>query len=167
MEAVEIKLYVGTYGKYNNGSIEGAWMTLNDYSDKNEFLEACKELHSDEEDPEFMYQDHEGMPSSWYDESGVDERLWDLFDLPEHEQKAVMVYQASTGYDLEQCLDNADNIRYFEDGEQESTFADLHFDAAEAADNYSYLKVDYDQWLRDNYTEVEYEGDIYYVETNC
>ena len=53
-----IKIYVGTYHKYNNGSIDGAWINVTDL-DKEEFLEKCQELHQDEEDPEFMYQDWE------------------------------------------------------------------------------------------------------------
>ena len=55
----EVKIYVGTYAKYNNGSIFGEWLTLGDYSDLEEFYEACRELHKDEEDPEFMFQDFE------------------------------------------------------------------------------------------------------------
>ena len=41
----EAKVYVGTYAKYNNGSLFGAWLDLSDYSDKEEFYEACRELH--------------------------------------------------------------------------------------------------------------------------
>ena len=47
---VEPAVYVGTYRKYNNGSLYGAWMHLSDYSDYDEFGEACRELHKDEED---------------------------------------------------------------------------------------------------------------------
>ena len=36
------KVYVGTYGKYNNGSLFGAWLDLSDYADKEEFYEACR-----------------------------------------------------------------------------------------------------------------------------
>ena len=55
----EASVYVGTYGKYNNGSLFGAWLDLSDYADKEEFYEACRELHKDEEDAEFMFQDYE------------------------------------------------------------------------------------------------------------
>ena len=40
-------LIVGTYAKYNNGSLSGAWLDLSDYSDKEEFYEAClKQLYT-------------------------------------------------------------------------------------------------------------------------
>ena len=58
----EAKVYVGTYAKYNNGSLFGAWLDLSDYSDKEEFYEACRELHKDEEDAEYMFQDWENVP---------------------------------------------------------------------------------------------------------
>lgn len=51
----EARIYVGTYAKYNEGSIFGKWLDLSDYSDSEEFYEACRELHKDEEDPELMF----------------------------------------------------------------------------------------------------------------
>lgn len=56
------RVYVGTYHKYNNGSIKGGWLNLADYNTHNDFLNACRRLHKDETDPEFMIQDTEGMP---------------------------------------------------------------------------------------------------------
>ena len=47
------QVYVGTYAKYNNGNLYGKWIDLTDYSDSEEFYQACKELHADEADPEF------------------------------------------------------------------------------------------------------------------
>ncbi|SNV41472.1 Antirestriction protein [Chryseobacterium taklimakanense] len=58
----EIQVYVGTYKKYSEGSIFGKWLLLSDYSDFQDFHEAIKELHSDEDDPEYMYQDYEISP---------------------------------------------------------------------------------------------------------
>jgi len=54
-----VQIYVGTYAKYNNGSIYGAWLKLEDYSDYEELQNAMRNLHKDEEDPEFMFQDYE------------------------------------------------------------------------------------------------------------
>lgn len=56
------KVYVGTYRKYNNGSITGAWIDLAKCGTYEAFLKKCKEVHDDERDPEFMIQDCENMP---------------------------------------------------------------------------------------------------------
>lgn len=52
-------IYVGTYKKYNEGSLFGEWLNLSDYSDFEELQEAMIELHKDEQEPEFMFQDYE------------------------------------------------------------------------------------------------------------
>ena len=81
----QVQVYVGTYGKYNNGSIEGKWLDVSDYSDKEEFLEACAELHEDEEDPEFMFQDIEAPEylSHLISESHIDDELWEALEAVE------------------------------------------------------------------------------------
>lgn len=56
------RVYVGTYGKYNAGSIAGKWVDLSDFKNYDQFVKACAEVHKDERDPEFMIQDYEGMP---------------------------------------------------------------------------------------------------------
>lgn len=86
------KIYVGTYAKYNNGSLQGEWLKLDDYKDKDEFLSACQELHKDEQDPELMFQDHEGIPEGMIKESWVDDRLWDWMALDANEQEVVQAY---------------------------------------------------------------------------
>lgn len=68
------KVYVGTYGKYNSGSLSGGWLDLADYKSYSEFLAACHRLHKNERDPEFMIQDSEGFPDGldcmeWISES--------------------------------------------------------------------------------------------------
>mgnify|MGYP003640216506 FL=1 len=54
-----LQVYVGTYNKYNEGSIFGKWIDLSNYSHLNDFYKDIGELHKDEEDPEFMFQDYE------------------------------------------------------------------------------------------------------------
>ena len=34
------RIYVGTYGKYASGSIAGRWLNLEDYADRDAFLDA-------------------------------------------------------------------------------------------------------------------------------
>lgn len=65
------RIYVGTYAKYNDGSIDGKWIDIPDYNTYEEFVDACRELHSDENDPEFMVQDYENFPRKWYHEGGL------------------------------------------------------------------------------------------------
>ena len=56
------KVYVGTWAKYNRGSIAGGWLALNECKDYQAFLRKCKALHRSERDPEFMIQDTEDFP---------------------------------------------------------------------------------------------------------
>lgn len=86
------RIYVGTYGKYNDGSLKGEWVDLSDFNDRDEFLEYCAELHGDEGDPEFMFQDWENIPDGMVGESFVDEHLWDWmrYDYDDDIKKAVM-----------------------------------------------------------------------------
>lgn len=69
-------VYVGTYAKYNAGSLAGKWMRLNDYKDKADFIKACNELHKDEEEPELMFQDWQNVPSWMITESSIDGEIW-------------------------------------------------------------------------------------------
>jgi antirestriction protein len=87
------RVYVGTYAKYNNGSIKGAWLDLEDYVDHAEFIEACKKLHANEADPELMFQDFEGFPKAFYGESHIDPALWDWLELDEDDRELLAVYQ--------------------------------------------------------------------------
>lgn len=100
------RVYCGTYGKYNRGSIAGAWLTLSDYSDFDEFLTACRDLHSDETAPDYMFQDFESMPGvsgepclddirKWYD------RADELSELSDDEIEAVFAYWGEVYNDAE------------------------------------------------------------------
>lgn len=87
MEAVilsEARVYVGTYNKYNNGSLFGKWLDLSDYSGKDEFLEACRELHEDEQDPELMFQDIENIPEALISESWLSDKFFEFRDAIEN-----------------------------------------------------------------------------------
>jgi antirestriction protein len=87
------RIYVGTYAKYNAGSIAGAWIDLEKYADREAFLEACGQLHKDESDPELMFQDYEGFPKAFYSESSITDALWDWLELDEDDQKLLAAYQ--------------------------------------------------------------------------
>lgn len=90
------RVYVGTYKKYNNGNLSGGWLDISDYSDEEEFLDACNELHKDERNPEFMFQDWENIPAGCITESYIDEMIFDLVketsDFDETEMRAFPVW---------------------------------------------------------------------------
>lgn len=89
-------LYVGTYRKYNNGDLSGMWIDLVSCGDYDTFCEVCRELHKDEEDPEYMYQDCDNLPEQWYSESGINEDTFDRIiewaELDEDEREAYEAY---------------------------------------------------------------------------
>ena len=87
LEKLQPAVYVGTWEKYNNGSIDGAWLKLQDFEDADEFYQKCKELHNDEDDPEFMIQDFENMPTGFSKNEDIKEAYEKLevinnIDLP-------------------------------------------------------------------------------------
>ncbi len=56
------RVYVGTYGKYNRGSLNGGWVSLLECKSHADFLRKCRALHRGEHDPEYMIQDVEDFP---------------------------------------------------------------------------------------------------------
>lgn len=56
------RVYVGTYGKYNRGSLKGGWVSLLECKSHGDFLRKCRALHRGERDPEYMIQDVEDFP---------------------------------------------------------------------------------------------------------
>lgn len=88
-------VYVGTYGKYNGGSLDGMWVDLTTFSDYDEFIEFCEAIHSDEDDPELMFQDYENFPKQWYDEFIYEDefdKIIEYANLSDNEQEAVDAY---------------------------------------------------------------------------
>ena len=72
------RVYVGTWGKYNDGNLDGAWVELSDFDSYEDFLDYAAELHKDEYSPEFMYQDWESVPNGWISNYNLDERIFNL-----------------------------------------------------------------------------------------
>jgi antirestriction protein len=115
------RVYVGTYAKYNNGSIKGEWLDLEDYSDRESLLEACAKVHADESDPEFMFQDWEGVPKAFSSESSLSDTLFEWLALDERERAAFGVYADCIGGDA-----SVDSFReaYQGTADSESEFAE-------------------------------------------
>ena len=73
----EPSLYVGTYGKYNEGSLRGLWIDLTSFRYYDEFINFCKAIHADEYDPELMAQDYECFPRDFYHEGFISQEDFD------------------------------------------------------------------------------------------
>jgi antirestriction protein len=86
------RIYVGTFAKYAAGSLGGAWVDPDHFSDLGDFLAHCRALHSDEADPEFMFQDTEGLPPCLVSESSIDPRTWDFLALDDCEAERVAAF---------------------------------------------------------------------------
>lgn len=91
-----MKVYVNTYAKYNLTNHNGIDLDPEDFSDKDEFLEACQEFHGEGEH-EFMFQDHEDIPAKYINESFISDGLWDEFiPLDDAEREICQLYWDNT-----------------------------------------------------------------------
>lgn len=94
---IEIKLYVGTFRKYNEGSVFGDWITLTEFDNLKDFYNECRALHKDEEDPEFMFQDWEVNTSilkPFIRESWIDKDIFKYIKYLEEADNSLEVYEA-------------------------------------------------------------------------
>lgn len=139
-------VYVGTYSTYSNGSIEGAWIDLAGH-DAESFAEACAELHEDEEDAEFMFQDYEDFPEIFYSESHLDERLWEYLALDDDEQEIVSAFLDCFG-DTNNIFNNAQEA-YLGSWNSDADFTyDQFMECNEIPDHLSNY-IDFEQVERD------------------
>ena len=112
----EARIYVGTYAKYNEGSLRGKWIDLSECYDHDEFIEVCHELHQDEEEPEYMFQDWENIPDSLIDESNLEENFFELRDeldrLNDTEKEAFWTW--AEGNNIKLTQDAYDLVKSFQ-----------------------------------------------------
>lgn len=106
VEMTHPAVYVGTYKKYNNGSLFGEWVDLTKFATYEDFMRYIRKLHKDERDPEFMMQDFEGYPREWYYEGGMSKETfdkireyWDAFDGDDVKRAAYEAYVDYMGDD--------------------------------------------------------------------
>ena len=157
-------VYVGTYAKYNEGSIFGMWIDLVKCGDFDTFQEVCHNLHADEVDPELMYQDYENFPSAWYSESGIDEdtfdRIIEFADLDDDERDAFEAFSDAFGNN---CIASF-RERYMGQWDSEKDFAEHIVDECYNLDDMmghlaSYF--DYEAYARDLFIDDFYFTDGY------
>jgi antirestriction protein len=96
-------------------------MDLSDYSGREEFYDACRELHNDEKDPELMFQDWENIPSTLIGESWLSDNIFEVVEaisnLSETWQEAFFIWLGNSSRDIA-SEDIHDLILSFEDDYQ-------------------------------------------------
>lgn len=107
-------IYVGTYGKYNSGSLEGAWVDLTNFGSYEEFVQYIRNLHKNERDPEFMFQDYEYIPKIFISESHIDPRFWDFMNDTEHSY-AIKEAVADNVSDVDEYFNQIEDITVYPD----------------------------------------------------
>lgn len=103
-ESGSVGLYVGTWHKYNCGSLNGRWWYLCNYASLEDLLDDIADYHNDEHDPEFMVQDWDNLPygvtASDMGECLDVRRLEMLFELAESDEKELVEDFLGTGESL-------------------------------------------------------------------
>ena len=112
-DASGVGVYVGTYKKYNEGSLFGMWIDLEKCSDAEEFFEVCRELHKDETDPELMFQDYQGFPEELYHESMTEEDIAKILEyvaLSDDDKEMLEAFCECYGGDASD-IDDIESVR--------------------------------------------------------
>lgn len=88
------RIFVTTCAKYASGNGFGMYLDVEDYKNYDDFMAACRKLHEDEESPEFMFTDFDGIPEPFISEFNIDERLWEYISMTYevHDHHALAVY---------------------------------------------------------------------------
>jgi antirestriction protein len=156
-------IYVGTYRKYNEGSIFGEWIDLDKISDYEELLEVCHKLHSDEDDPEFMVQDYQNFPRDFYSEC-LDEDDFDkikaYLELGDKKEAYEAYVDATGDDDIERFL-----ARYEGEWDSEEEFAEHFVEECypEIADSTLGQYFDYQRFARDLFYDYTYwDGHVFH-----
>ena len=122
-------VYVGTYHKYNCGSLYGAWVDLESFHNEKELMEFLYRLHADEAEPEFMVQDYMNFPRRFYSESMNEHdfaELYEWLNLDEEEREMCEEYweeideSASVDEIADRLVYSGDSNEYFDELAEEA-----------------------------------------------
>lgn len=169
----EIQIYVGTYKKYNDGSLFGKWLKLADYSSIAELYEAMRELHKDEHDPEFMFQDYE-MPALFeqlnlISEGYISSNIYSVLETLENSDYSIEVLSAYVecfGYhvkSIEELVENVSESYQGEFNDDEDFTENLLSETGCIPDNLpSYIYIDWKSTARDIMMDYSASNDHYF-----
>ncbi|WP_430827203.1 antirestriction protein ArdA [Chryseobacterium indologenes] len=155
----DFQIYVGTYGKYNSGSIYGEWLQLSNYSSYDELLEAMRELHQDEDDPEFMIQDYECseffIKQKLISESHLSADIYEIaeqINSSDYDFEVIEAYAECMSYyhkDVEDLLDSLSDSYYGEyNSDEDFAQTTLEQDGSIPENLPSYIYIDWEATAR-------------------
>jgi antirestriction protein len=159
-------VYVGTYAKYNSGNLGGRWVNLELWAgDRAGFLAHCAEIHSDESDSEFMFQDFQNFPREFYGESSLPEALFAWLDLDEDERELLARYQDATG-DSDAALEQARDAFSGTYGSGADAAEEMATECGNIPKNFpNWIVIDWEAtWncnLRHDYSTSEHDGKLW------
>lgn len=154
----EFQIYVGTYQKYNDGSIFGKWLNLSDYSSYDELLNAMIELHKDEKDPEFMIQDFECSKffeiQNLIGESFISKNIYTIAEQINNSnvsQEMLEAYLDCFGNsEIDKLIENAEDSYHGNFDSDEDFAQSLLEDCGDIPQNLpSYIYIDWERTARD------------------
>ena len=175
----EARIFLTDYASYNNGTqFEfGHWIDLNDFSSseelneyiKNHFSEADKKspLGYDSIREEIMITDYEGFPSQLYSECMNFDNLYEYLSLDD-DDKIKIAFILDQGEKFEYALGKYHDVYLNEDSKDSiyDLFEMYYPEAVKAEENNPYLTIDYDRFIKENFTRFEHEGIDYLIEDN-
>lgn len=152
-------LYVGTYRKYNNGSIYGTWVNLSSFENAEEYYRYIKLVHSDEEDPEYMYQDECNIINYSECMSINDDTIAfykELNELEEQEKEAFKQFIKDKGYEInENTIEEARDHFYGIYDTKKDFYESMVFDGSFNPGYENFKELYDDGWINEERLETQ------------
>lgn len=168
-----LKIYVGTYAKYNNGSIAGEWLDLLEYDSFEELKEAIRKIHRDEIDPEYMFQDWEcdeifeslGLIS----ESYISDEIYNVIEALNNSYYDVEIFNSYCNVfglysnDINELIERVEESYCGEYSSDTEFVENLLEETVSIPENLpSYIYIDWERTARDIMMDYSTDNDYYF-----
>jgi hypothetical protein len=174
------RIFLTDYASYNNGTqFEfGHWVELDDFSDADELQEYITNHFEecDKKSPlgfgstreEVMITDFENFPRALYSESMSSKewgQLYEYINLDDND-KAKVTFIIEQGEKFDYAMSKYQDVYLTEDSDNAKyeLFEMFYPDAEEMTSKNDYVTIDYDRFIKENYTEFEFKGIGYLVD---
>lgn len=169
---MNVKIYVGTYKKYNEGSLFGKWLDLENYSNFELLKEEMYKLHKDEENPEFMIQDWECSniinSLGLINESYISNEIYDVINTittSNYDEAVIESYIncTSLSYDINEIIEKIEETYSGEFLNDIEFVQSLLEETGEIPNNLpNYIYIDWERTTRDIMMDYFTEGNHYF-----